>query len=170
MHIAATGMIARSAPSPSSPAPSARRYAALGLDRSARPSKWGDRAANEYVRRLPVLKVHACQSDRSSTGLLRKKSRVCVIPAHRRPCWTSGSHRAGSASLPARSPRSAHRPRLARPSDRRLTREHDRRAASGHATASPRLAHAYRSRAGAASQIAVSRALGRCCPCGCNYP
>jgi hypothetical protein len=35
-RIAATTMIARSAPSPSSPAPSARRYAALGLDRSAR--------------------------------------------------------------------------------------------------------------------------------------
>src|SRR6266568_8741951 len=33
-HIAATRMIARSAPSPSSPAPSARRYAALGLDGS----------------------------------------------------------------------------------------------------------------------------------------
>jgi hypothetical protein len=32
-------MIARSAPSPSSPAPSARRYAALGLDGSTRPSK-----------------------------------------------------------------------------------------------------------------------------------
>jgi len=37
-------MIARSAPSPSSPAPSARRYAALGLDRSARPSKGAVRA------------------------------------------------------------------------------------------------------------------------------
>src|SRR5262249_5527320 len=37
-------VIARSAPS--SPAPSARRDAALGLDRSARPSKPGDRAAN----------------------------------------------------------------------------------------------------------------------------
>jgi hypothetical protein len=37
-HIAAMRMIARSAPSPSSPAPSARRWAALGLDCSARPS------------------------------------------------------------------------------------------------------------------------------------
>jgi hypothetical protein len=35
----------RATPSPSSPAPSARRYVALGPDRSARPSKRGDRAA-----------------------------------------------------------------------------------------------------------------------------
>src|SRR6516225_3707618 len=47
-HIAATRMIARSAPSPSSPAPSARRYAALGLDRSARPRKGYNHAANAY--------------------------------------------------------------------------------------------------------------------------
>ena len=33
-------MVARSAPWPSSPAPSARREAAGGLDRSARPSNW----------------------------------------------------------------------------------------------------------------------------------
>jgi hypothetical protein len=39
-----TRMIARSAPSPSSPAPSARRYAALGPDCSARPSKPVDHA------------------------------------------------------------------------------------------------------------------------------
>jgi hypothetical protein len=37
--IAAARIIARWAPSPSSPAPAARRCAALGLDRSARPSK-----------------------------------------------------------------------------------------------------------------------------------
>jgi hypothetical protein len=45
-------MIARSAPSPSSPAPSTRRYAALGPDCSARPSKRGDRAANAYLTTL----------------------------------------------------------------------------------------------------------------------
>ena len=39
VRIAATPMIARYAHSPSSPAPSARRCAASGLDRSARPSK-----------------------------------------------------------------------------------------------------------------------------------
>jgi hypothetical protein len=39
-------MIAWPAPSPSSPAPSARRYAALGLDCSPRPSKVADRAAD----------------------------------------------------------------------------------------------------------------------------
>jgi len=44
--IATMPMIAWSAPSPSSPAPSARRYAALGLDRSMRPSKVADRVAD----------------------------------------------------------------------------------------------------------------------------
>ena len=39
VRIAAARMIARWARSPSSPAPAARRCAALGLDRSARPSK-----------------------------------------------------------------------------------------------------------------------------------
>ncbi len=38
--------VALPASSPSSPAPAARRYAALGLDRSARPSKLADRAAD----------------------------------------------------------------------------------------------------------------------------
>jgi hypothetical protein len=46
MDIAVLSMIAWSAPSPSSPAPAARRCAALGLDRSARPSKLADRAAD----------------------------------------------------------------------------------------------------------------------------
>ena len=44
--ITAMSMIAWSAPSPSSPASSTRRYAALGLDRSVRPSKVADRAAD----------------------------------------------------------------------------------------------------------------------------
>jgi hypothetical protein len=39
VRIAAARMIARWARSPSSPAPAARRCAALGLDRSVRPSK-----------------------------------------------------------------------------------------------------------------------------------
>jgi hypothetical protein len=39
VRIAAARMMARSARSRSSPAPAARRCAALGLDRSARPSK-----------------------------------------------------------------------------------------------------------------------------------
>ena len=41
VRLAAARMIARWARSPSSPAPAARRCAALGLDRSARPSKQG---------------------------------------------------------------------------------------------------------------------------------
>src|SRR6266568_6535774 len=71
-HIAATRMIARSAPSPSSPAPSARRYAALGLDRSARPSKGDTMPQMRAGRCSPVLKIHARQttSDRSSAGFL----------------------------------------------------------------------------------------------------
>src|SRR6478672_9401487 len=44
--ITAMSMIAWSAPSPSSPASSTRRYAPLGLDRSVRPSKVADRAAD----------------------------------------------------------------------------------------------------------------------------
>jgi hypothetical protein len=42
-------MIAWSAPSPSSPAPAARRCAALGLDRSARPGKLTNRATDAAV-------------------------------------------------------------------------------------------------------------------------
>ena len=45
-------MIARPALSPSSPAPAARSRAALGLDRLARPSKSGDRAANALTTML----------------------------------------------------------------------------------------------------------------------
>ena len=48
-RIAATRMIARCARSPSSPAPAARRCAASGLDRSARPSKSAIRAANDLT-------------------------------------------------------------------------------------------------------------------------
>jgi len=44
--IAAMMMIAWSAPSPSSAAPTARRYAASGLDRSVRPSKLVRHAAD----------------------------------------------------------------------------------------------------------------------------
>src|SRR6516165_9647446 len=43
-------MIARYSLSPSSPAPAARRCAALGLDRSARPIKQRDRSANARLR------------------------------------------------------------------------------------------------------------------------
>jgi hypothetical protein len=44
-HIAAAPIVAWPAPSPSSPAPAARRCAASGLDRSVRPSKLVVRAA-----------------------------------------------------------------------------------------------------------------------------
>ena len=52
--ITATGIIASpimawSAASPSSPAPSARRYAALGLDRWLQPSKLADHAFDASI-------------------------------------------------------------------------------------------------------------------------
>ena len=47
--ITAMAMMAWFALSPSSPAPAARRYAALGLDRSVRPSKVADGAVNASV-------------------------------------------------------------------------------------------------------------------------
>jgi hypothetical protein len=51
--ITAAVMIAWSAPSPSSPAPAARRYAALGLDRSVRPSKVGCHANDGSLSMCP---------------------------------------------------------------------------------------------------------------------
>jgi hypothetical protein len=47
--ITGSSMIAWPAPSPSSPAPAAPRYAASGLDRLMRPSKLADRSANASV-------------------------------------------------------------------------------------------------------------------------
>jgi hypothetical protein len=47
--IMARAMIAWAAASPSSPAPSARRYAALGLDRSPQPSKLADHASDASI-------------------------------------------------------------------------------------------------------------------------
>lgn len=46
--IATSAMIAWLAPSPSNPAPAARRNAALGLDRSLRPSKVVNRASDAF--------------------------------------------------------------------------------------------------------------------------
>jgi hypothetical protein len=54
--IAVAPMIAWHASSPSSPAPAARRCAALGLDRSMRPSKLVDRAADALVLDAPKRK------------------------------------------------------------------------------------------------------------------
>jgi hypothetical protein len=47
--IAATSTIAWHAPSPSSPAPAARRCAALELDRPVRPGKLADHAADGSI-------------------------------------------------------------------------------------------------------------------------
>jgi len=47
--IIARPIIAWSAALPSSPAPSARRYAALGLDRSLQPSKLADHAFDASI-------------------------------------------------------------------------------------------------------------------------
>src|SRR6266567_3276208 len=99
-----TRMIARSAPSPSSPAPSARRYAALGLDRSARPSK-GDTMPQMRARRCsPVLKIHARQttSDRSSAGFLT--SGHLVLWNKRLLMASQRRHNGGSREKAARRP------------------------------------------------------------------
>jgi hypothetical protein len=56
ISIAAASIIAWAASSPSSPAPAARRCAALGLDRSMRPSKLVDRAADALVLDAPKRK------------------------------------------------------------------------------------------------------------------
>ncbi len=104
MHIAATGMIARSAPSPSSPAPSARRYAALGLDRSARPSKRATMPQMRTRRCSPVLKIHARQttSDRSSAGFLT--SGHLVLWNKRLLMASQRRHNGGSREKAARRP------------------------------------------------------------------
>jgi hypothetical protein len=47
--ITARPIIAWAAASPSSPAPSARRYAALGLDRSLQPSKLAHHASDASI-------------------------------------------------------------------------------------------------------------------------
>jgi hypothetical protein len=44
-------------PGTPSPAPLARRGAASGLDRAARPSRWGDHAANGYMRCISASDV-----------------------------------------------------------------------------------------------------------------
>jgi hypothetical protein len=62
-NITATSIIARSAPSPSSPAPSARRYAAVGLDRSVRPSKIAD------VPMMPSFSMYANPNPPSQKSL-----------------------------------------------------------------------------------------------------
>jgi hypothetical protein len=54
--ITAPFMIAWHAPSPSSPASSTRRCAALGLDRSVRPSKVADHAVDASLSDAPKSK------------------------------------------------------------------------------------------------------------------
>jgi hypothetical protein len=58
--ITATVMIARRAPSPSSPAPAARRFAASGLDRSVRPSKIVHHAVDASLL-MPGNHIHPSQ-------------------------------------------------------------------------------------------------------------
>src|SRR6516165_4469017 len=70
-----TGMIARRAHSPSSPAPPARRFAAVGLDRSARPSK----------SRPPCYNAFCCDAVRTEGwNFIRRRptGRVLVFSAH----------------------------------------------------------------------------------------
>ncbi|MDU6830444.1 MAG: hypothetical protein E6417_10525, partial [Bradyrhizobium sp.] len=55
--ITATMMIARRAPSPSSPVPAAHRFAASGLDRSVPPSKIVNHAVDASVL-IPRHQLH----------------------------------------------------------------------------------------------------------------
>jgi hypothetical protein len=82
LSIAATRMIAWSAPSPSSPAPLARRYAALGLDRSARPSKLADRADNGLFPML-VPAAYMLDGKRKSTFTEPSYTKLLTFPAGR---------------------------------------------------------------------------------------
>jgi hypothetical protein len=85
----AQGIIARSAHSPSSPAPPARRFAADGLDRSARPSKSGRHATMhccdavrtegwDFIRHRPTGRVlvfsHNYRQARASHNQRRRRS------------------------------------------------------------------------------------------------
>jgi hypothetical protein len=88
------GNIDDSAPSPSRPAPSARRYAALGLDRSTRPSKPA-RPCRQCARNL-----HRCRttSDRSSAGFLildgmesQQRAGARHRPKREKPCEDLGA-------------------------------------------------------------------------------
>jgi hypothetical protein len=70
-------MIAWSAPSPSSPAPSARRYAALGLDRSVRPSKVRRHVNNGSLSHAPhesFASKQMCASHGERTRPLKRLS------------------------------------------------------------------------------------------------
>ena len=73
-------MVARSAPWPSSPAPSARREAAVGLDRSARPSRLGSHAANGYLRCLAASKVRHRRVNATGSGLLKTYTACGNLP------------------------------------------------------------------------------------------
>src|SRR6516162_11299931 len=75
--ITATAIIAWSAPSPSSPAPAARRCAALELDRSARPSKLADRAADES---LSMFENENQPSQKSLTQNFRHSLGLAYLP------------------------------------------------------------------------------------------
>src|SRR5437016_3866287 len=71
VRIAAARMIARWARSPSSPAPAAHRYAALGLDRSARPSKQERpcrQCSDAHVSHSELCTIETGENVNSATG------------------------------------------------------------------------------------------------------
>src|SRR6516164_11819910 len=75
--IMATSTIAWSAPSPSSPASSTRRCAALGLDRSLRPSKVADRAVDAQF---------SMYGNSKSTFTEISYTKLLTFPARSYPC------------------------------------------------------------------------------------
>ena len=72
IDITAPIMIARSEPSPSSPAPAARRCAASGLDRSVRPSKVVGHAVDATIQ----CRKHQLQPSQKSLTQNFRHSRV----------------------------------------------------------------------------------------------
>src|SRR5215211_8953145 len=78
--IAARSIVAWRAPSPSSPAPAARRSAASGLDRSVRPSKPAARAAD--APSLDVREPKSTFTEISYTKLLTFPLHLAINAQH----------------------------------------------------------------------------------------
>jgi hypothetical protein len=112
-RVAFTGMIARSARAASSPAPPARRFAAVGLDRSARPSKpissckavsqasfatgrWVPHAGYRLAHAASTLcaeKIHTPENGSDFTSSHQGRQALCTLAEVDRP----GRHPPGRA-------------------------------------------------------------------------
>jgi hypothetical protein len=113
-NITATAMIARSASSPSSHAPAARRYAASGLDCSVRPSNVVDHAVDaslamseneippsQKISHTKLLTLPSRSDARTATTQRTLVARLRRRPVHR---WSSRAHPGHGRRLRARMP------------------------------------------------------------------